>query len=71
MRYEWEANDIQPGVRYTRKDISEVHMFGYMAAREDRLLVSISLDDGMVQPPQTADEWAAMLTRARYEPANA
>jgi len=68
MRYQWEAKDIKAGTRYTRKGIEEVHMVGYLADRLDRQYVSISLQDGMVQPSRSVEEWAAVLTAEGYEP---
>lgn len=70
MKYIWEAEDIKPGVRYTQKGITEVHMIGYMASRiGHQRMVSISLEDGMVQDPKEAAEWAEMLTVHNYIPA--
>jgi len=70
MKFIWEVDDIQPGVRYGRKDIAEVWIIGYLAVEEDpnKRYTSISLEDGMVCKCETRDTWAEYLNRGNYVP---
>lgn len=68
MKYIWEESDVVPGQRYKVDDAEEIFIIGYMAARDDKKLVSISLSDGMVQPEATAADWAATLNSSRCVP---
>lgn len=70
MKFIWEPQDIQPGVRYSRKDISEVWMISWIAFEDhpDRRWTSVSLNDGMVCAVSTKEEIATLLNSGGYIP---
>jgi hypothetical protein len=81
MRYLWEPEDITVGRFYVKHkaldpktDIgyvsSTMHMIGFANGGGANNLVSISVSDGMVGKPGTAEEICAMLNQGEYSPAH-
>lgn len=69
MKVIWEETDIVPGVRYSRKDINEIWLIGYLAdSNEIDRYVSISLNDGLITSPATKQQMAKNLTTGKYLP---
>jgi hypothetical protein len=66
MKIEWQPEDITPGRIVGKPDRIERWMIGYLAdpATPERKYVLVSLADGMVQPPCTADMMAVDLNKA-------
>lgn len=68
MKVIWEAEDIKPGVRYSRESIGEIWMIIRNPA-EDQTYLSVSLADGVVGGlPMTKDLKAKTLTECEYMP---
>lgn len=68
MKVTWEAEDIWPGRKYSKRNIEE-WIIGYLSCLEWPVkYVSISLNDGMVTHPMTKDEFAEVLNREGYLP---
>ena len=70
MKFIWETDDIQVGRKYSRPDITEVCLIGYLPSVDSfgPRFVSVSMDDGMVTEGSTGPEMAASLTRNNYVP---
>ena len=70
MKFIWEPEDIRVGRKYSRPDITEEWLIGYLPLpdRYDARYVSISMNDGMVTKCASANEMAADLTRNNYVP---
>lgn len=69
MKFHWESTDIRAGRKYSRPTIKEIWMVGYLSnVHDDRRYVSISMSDGMVTVPYSAEELATTLTDGRYVP---
>ena len=70
MKFIWEPDDIQVGRKYSRPDITEEWLIGYLPSvdRVGPRFVSVSMDDGMVTEGSTANELSASLTRNNYVP---
>ncbi len=69
MKFQWETLDIKAARKYSRAGIKEVWMIGYLSnVHEDRRYVSVSMSDGMVTVPYSAEELAVNLTEGRYVP---
>ena len=69
MKYQWTADDIIVGRRYSTPGIREEWMIGYLSGvLGPAKYVSISLSDGMVTSPNTREELAKMLTEYGYSP---
>jgi hypothetical protein len=66
----WEAKDIKPGRRFTKKDSEELWIIGYRTDSDDYAsrYVSISENDGMVTKNHTKEELAAILNENGYVP---
>jgi hypothetical protein len=66
MKIEWQAEDIVAGRRIAHPGCSEQSLIGFVAAEhrsDHQAFVLISLSDGMVQPPMTAQAVADQLNR--------
>lgn len=83
MKYLWEPQDITVGRFYVkhkaldeRADIgyvtSTMHMIGFASSGFDgtKNLVSISVSDGMVGKPGSAEEICDILNQGEYSPAH-
>ena len=68
MKFIWEEQDIKVGRKYSRSDINEVWMIGYMAGKSSCGYVSISMDDGLVTESNSKEGLASMLTEEKYIP---
>lgn len=69
MKFIWEPADIHGGVRYTKIDISEIWIIGYMVENDvDKKYASVSLADGIVLSSQSAEKMATMLNEEGYIP---
>jgi len=69
MKVTWEAADITVGRRYSKPDLNEVWMIGYVPGESaDTRFVSISTSDGMVTEMKTRARLADDLTKAGYIP---
>lgn len=69
MKFVWEESDIKPGRVYSKVGITEQWIIGYVPGLDSKSnRVHISLSDGMVLPPQTAEALAADLTEGGYVP---
>jgi hypothetical protein len=66
VKVQWEANDITPGRILGKRGRSERWMIGYEAMPDDasRRHVLISLSDGLVSPPATAEMMAVDLNKS-------
>jgi hypothetical protein len=65
----WEAEDIKPGRRYTKKGTEEVWTIGYRAdavANYKARYVSVSENDWMVTHPYTKEDLAGILNESGY-----
>jgi hypothetical protein len=69
MKVTWEADDIVPGRRYSKKGIGEKWIIGYLSdvAGEGRY-VSVSDRDGLVTSPGTKEYLANALNEEGYLP---
>lgn len=65
MKVEWIAEDIKPGRHVGKKDRNETWMIGYKAdTKENEARYSlVSLSDGMITTPITAEAMAQMLNK--------
>ena len=69
MKVTWEAEDINPGRRYSKPGIGEKWIIGYMSdVYGPARYVSVSEHDGMVTEPRTKAQVAQMLTENGYLP---
>lgn len=70
MKIIWGAEDINPGRRYSKKNIGETWIIGYRSDTDDDVVryVSISENDGMVTIPYTKEGLAEILTEYGYIP---
>ncbi len=70
MRIIWEAEDIKPGLRHSKKHTKEIWIIGYRADADDyeARYVSVSESDGMVTKPYTKEELAVILSEGGYVP---
>lgn len=69
MKIVWEANDIKCGMLYSKPGTRERWMIGYQYTNQgDRVIVSISMDDGFVTHSQTPEDLARVLTENGYWP---
>ena len=69
MKVTWEAQDIKPGRWYSKPDISEKWIIGYLPnAPVEKRFVSVSAQDGMVTHTSTSEELAEQLTSGGYYP---
>lgn len=72
MKFTWELNDIQPGVKFGRADITEVWILGWFSDEtliaNGRRYAFISLEDGMITKGATREELVEMLNSAAYIP---
>ncbi len=66
MKIQWQADDIKSGRTVGKIGRSERWMIGYEGTPEnpDRRYVLISLSDGLVSPPATAEMMAADLNKS-------
>jgi hypothetical protein len=66
MKVQWQADDITPGRVLGKPGRSERWMIGYEAMPDDadRRHVLISLSDGLVSPPATAEMMAIDLNKS-------
>lgn len=67
MKVTWETEDIRPGRRYSRADISEVWMIGYDPELGEQF-ASVSLLDGLITDFKTRERMAKDLTENGYVP---
>jgi hypothetical protein len=67
MKYIWEAEDINSGVRFKPKGAEEVWIIGYDPSRASEVCVA-SLSDGCVQHHKTGADLAEVLTKGGYAP---
>lgn len=70
MKVIWEADDIQAGRRYGKRDVAERWMIGYKSGTYgfSRIWFSVSLADGMITAGKLAIELAASLSQDGYLP---
>lgn len=70
MKFTWESSDIVVGRKYSRLDIKEEWMIGYLPDVDSngRRFVSISTSDGMVTEGATKVELSTSLTKNNYVP---
>ena len=70
MKFIWEPDDIKVGRKYSRPDITEIWLIGYIPSVDSTgpRYVSISMEDGMVTGGLTANVLSAGLTRNNYVP---
>jgi hypothetical protein len=69
MKVIWEPVDIVVGRQYSKKDIKENWIIGYLPwIDNDEKFVSISLNDGMVTKPKTRENFAIFLNVEQYLP---
>jgi len=69
MKFIWEESDIRPGRKYTRPDINEVWMIGYVVNTSTHAkYVSVSMNDGMVTTTDNKSNLADVLTKNNYVP---
>lgn len=68
MKFVWEDNDIVMGTKYSKPDIKEVWMFGYIPDVPNQIC-SISMMDGLVvNHGQNRQNLAERLTKENYIP---
>lgn len=70
MKFEWDADDIKPGIMVGKPGRIERWMIGYasFAQHEDAKYTLNSLTDGMVNGTYTKAELAERLTRNNDHP---
>lgn len=70
MKIEWEIADIKPGRVVGKPGRKERWMIGYVAADQtEHRWTLVSLSDGMIQIPRSADLLATSLTESGELPA--
>lgn len=69
MKFIWEPEDVRTGRTYSRRDIGETWLIGYLPHEESSAhFVSVSMSDGLVTLPKTRDALAQTLTSEGYVP---
>jgi len=70
MKIIWEAEDIKPGLRYSKNHTKEVWIIGYRADADnyEARYVSVSENDWMVTSPYTKEDLAKILNESGYMP---
>lgn len=70
MKFIWEPDDIVVGRKYSRPDITEEWLIGYLPNidRDSPRFVGVRMNDGMVTKGSNATELASSLTRNNHVP---
>lgn len=70
MKFTWEEEDIAPGRKIVQGTDGKIWIIGYMphiAVAERYVLVALA--DGLVTPPKSKEQMAALLTQGALIPA--
>lgn len=68
MKFIWETGDIYAGRKYSKPNILENWMIGYMSAGKGQQYVSVSMSDGLVTAPSSKERLAEILNYEGYIP---
>jgi hypothetical protein len=70
MKMIWNAEDIRPGRRFTKKGTEEIWIIGYRTDvnNYEARYVSIAENDGMITKNHTKEELAEILNKNGYVP---
>lgn len=61
MKFIWEENDIRVGRRYSRPEMKEIWIIGYLVTDSGNQYTSISLSDGLVCNTRYSEKSAMAL----------